>query len=305
MRTPLFAHTRQSPPRRTACAVLALSIGIGGASPAAQRDIALPQANQEALVALAKEARGWVKEEERLDKDLKSRAKKATENAVKTLRKQDPGLLQAYEDQRKAIYSAIESLSFERRLTETLLGLGRNGMPGRIGLQMDRANQASGIDRYRKAAANDLLFAQREAARAIASPHREIRAESVAAYEESMRYLDRWEQRYDAYLMAAGARPVAEFLTRQAERLRLQRENAERRKLEDARRGDLLGAGFLMLLGAPFVVALLQSGTSTPEDQAMARQQLAEMKMTETFLCGIRGGSFLDGGPYAVGVCTK
>jgi len=126
-----FVPTRKPLPYRIACAVLAFSIGLG-ASPRAQRDIALPQANQEALAGLAKEARAWVKEEERLGKDLNSRAKRATENAIKTLRKQDPALLQAYEDQRKAIYSAIESLSFQRQLTETLLGLQTKGMPGRI-----------------------------------------------------------------------------------------------------------------------------------------------------------------------------
>jgi hypothetical protein len=273
--------------------------------PPRQAPAPLVPENPEAIAGLFREAGQWAKDAEREGKDFRDEAKDVTERAVKALKRRDPELQRAYQTQREALYAAGRSASFDQGFCEELLAMSRSGLQGRSRARLQGARDAIRIERYQREAERELAAAERALEGASGAEERSIRQATVKTLRRSQVILERWRDRYDAYLMAAGTLNVSEFLTRRAERIERAREAARLKKLENEERSGALALLILAVAAAPFVVEALATSNLTPEERKGYEERRAELRRCQESLCLLQGRGYVPGiSPGSIGSCT-
>jgi len=243
----------------------------------------LTPANPDVMRELLKLSGQRVKDAERDEKRLRKEQQEATGDALDDLRGH-PDLRRAHEARRKSLYTAGHSLQFEKDFSLDLQRASKAGLPDPIRLQLEAARESARIERFQHETERELAAAENEMARAPESDARALYAATVAGYERSAAYLERWRTRYDAYLAAAGVRSTSEFIARQAERLARAREAMARKKLDDEKRGELLAALLVSLVLAS-ALTRAAAGPATPAEIEQARQDAVNAAQLRDFGC--------------------
>jgi hypothetical protein len=280
---------------RLTCTVLAVLLVLPAAPQAqrrrelaAQRDRQrirepLTPANPGVMRELLGLSAQWVKDAERDEKRLRKEQQEATKDALDDLRG-SPGLRRAHESHRKSLYTAGQSLQFEKDFSLELQRASKAGLPDGTRLRVEAARVSSRIQRFQLETERELASAEAATARAPEPDARELYAAAVANYERSGAYLERWRLRYDAYLAAAGVRSTSEFLARAAERVARAREAAARKQLDDEKKSELLAA-LLVSLAVAVAVTQATAKPATPKEIEQAEQDAFNAQQLRLFGC--------------------
>lgn len=252
-------------------------------------------------------------------KELNKRLFGVSNDIMKTYRKwrkpEEQGLrnavADAYAREGDAFVMLERTIGRERGIIERIFQTDRHTESDRSRIRgsMRSGSHAAALKRHNEEASRKAAEARLrlEGAQSKGAPPEvvELVRRELVAYQSVFTALDEEEEMLDRYLALYGGTSVGEIQKKQEERAEAERSKYRRLARERERASEYAAALIVGLGVLAALLLILKSPDSTPAEVEYAKQRMNELKEQQRTACTHRGGIFFDGGPYAIGTCSK